>query len=53
MVISLCQMISMLVVHHAFKIDVLKMEEAFQINYWEGDKVFYVSPFNWKGEEDF
>jgi hypothetical protein len=40
MVIPLCQMISMLVVHHAFKIDVLKMEEAFHIAIGRGTKFF-------------
>jgi hypothetical protein len=44
--IPLCKMISILVVHHALKIDVLKMEQAFQTNDREGDKVFYVSPLN-------
>lgn len=51
--IPLCWMISMLIVHHALKIDVLKMEHAFQTRYHEGEKVFYVSPLNWKGEEEF
>jgi hypothetical protein len=46
-------MISMHVVCLALKIDVLKMEQAFQIGYNEGDKIFYVSPLNWKGEEQF
>ncbi len=47
------QMISMHVVHPAFNIDVLKLEHAFQIGYCKGDKVFYVSPLNWKGKEEF
>ncbi len=51
--IPLCQMISMLVVCHALKIDVLKMEQAFQIGYCEGEKVFYVFPLSWEGEEEF
>ncbi len=46
-------MISMLVVHPALKIDVLKMEHAFHTSYCEGDKVFYISPLNWKGHEEF
>jgi len=44
-------MISMHVVCFALKIDVLKMEQTFQIGYYKGDKVFYVSPLKWKGEE--
>jgi hypothetical protein len=51
--IPLCWMISMSAFHLALKIDVLKMEQAFQTNYWEEDKVFYVSSFNCKGEEEF
>jgi hypothetical protein len=51
--IPLCRMISMPIVHLAFKIDVLKMEQAFQIGYREGDKVFCISPLNWKGKEEF
>jgi len=35
----------------ALMIDVLKMEQAFQTGYYKGDKVFYVSFFNWKGKE--
>ncbi len=46
-------MICMLFVGLALKIDVLKMEQAFQTRYHKGDKVFYVSPLNWKGEEEF
>jgi len=44
--IPLCCMISMLVVKPALKINVLKMEQMFQMGYWNGDKVFYVSPTN-------
>ncbi len=47
--IPLCRMISMPIVHPTPKIDVLKMEHAFQIGYCEGEKVFYVYPLNWKG----
>jgi hypothetical protein len=46
-------MISMPIEHLAFKINVLKMEQIFQIGYYEGDKTFYVFPLNWKGEEVF
>jgi hypothetical protein len=46
-------MIFMFVVNHAIKIDVLKMEQAFQTGYQKGDKVLYVSPINWKGVEEF
>jgi hypothetical protein len=46
-------MISMPIVCLAFKIDVLKMEQAFQIGYHEGDKVFYISPLNCNGKEEF
>ncbi len=51
--IPLCKMISMLIVGHALKIDVWKMEQTFQTRYHKGDKVFYVSPLNWRGEEEF
>jgi hypothetical protein len=51
--IPLFQMISMPIVHPTLKIDVLKMEHAFQTGCCEGEKVFYVSPLNWKGEEEF
>ncbi len=44
--IPLCKMISMRVMCHAFKIGVLKMEEAFQTRYREGDKVFLIFPLN-------
>jgi hypothetical protein len=46
-------MISMPIVHLALKINDLKMEDAFQIGNLEGNKVFYVSPLNWRGEEFF
>ncbi len=45
----LYKMISMPIVRPTLKIDVLKMEQAFHFGYWEGDKVFYVSPLEWKG----
>lgn len=41
------------VICHAFNIDVLKMEQAFHMGYWEGDKVFYVFPLNQKGKQEF
>ncbi len=42
MVVPLCRMVPMLVVKHVFKIDILKMEQAFHMGYREGDKVFYL-----------
>jgi hypothetical protein len=51
--IPLCRMISMPIVCLAFKIDVLKMEQAFQTGYREGDKAFYISPLNCKRKEEF
>jgi hypothetical protein len=46
-------MISMPILCPTLKIDVLKMEHAFQTRYYEGYKVFYVYLVNWKGEEEF
>jgi hypothetical protein len=46
-------MISMPIVKPTLKINVLKLEQAFQMGYRESDKVFYVSPMNWQGEEEF
>jgi hypothetical protein len=51
--ILLYRMISMLVVRSTFKIDVFKMEHAFQMGYQKGDKIFHFSPTNWQGEEAF
>jgi len=34
------------IVRPALKINVLKMEQAFQMGYQEGNKVFYVFPKN-------
>ncbi len=51
--IPLCRMISIPIVRPTLKINVLKMEQAFQMGYGEGDKVFYVYPTNWQGEEAF
>lgn len=42
----------MFVVDHVIKIDVLKIEQAFQTKYHKGDKVLYVYPINWKGVEE-
>ncbi len=53
MVFPLYRMISMPVVHPIFKINILKMEQAFQTGYQEGDKMFYVSLFFSKGQEEF
>ncbi len=53
MIIPLCWMISMSIVRPALKFKVFKMEQAFQTRYQDGDKVFYVSPLNWKGQEEF
>ncbi len=47
--IPLCQMIPMLVVRLALKIDILKMKQAFHDGYKEGNKVFFVSSTNWQG----
>jgi hypothetical protein len=44
--ITLCRMISMPIVRPTLKINVLKMEQVFQMGYREGDKVFYVPPTN-------
>lgn len=50
--ILLCQMMLMHVVHLVFKIDILKMEHAFQMGCREGDNVFYLFLTTWRGEED-
>lgn len=39
-------MILMFKICPTLKINVLKMEQAFDFRYQEGDKVFYVSPLN-------
>jgi len=51
--IPLYRMISMPVVRPSLKIDVFKMEHAFQMDYQKGDNFFYVFPTNWQGEEAF
>jgi len=43
MVVPLCRMVPMLIVRLAFKIVLLKMEQAFHMENREGDKVFYLS----------
>ncbi len=45
--IMLCQLISMPIVWPTFLIDVLKMEQMFQMGYKEGKKVIFVSLTNW------
>jgi hypothetical protein len=40
MAIPLCRVISMLVICPTLKINIVKMEQAFQTSYQEGDKVF-------------
>ncbi len=50
--ILLCHMMLMHVVRLVFKIDILKMEHAFQMGCREGDKVFYLFFTTWRGKED-
>jgi hypothetical protein len=45
--ISFCWMVVMPIVCLALKIDVMKMEQAFQTGYKEGERAFYISPQNW------
>ncbi len=51
MVVPLCKMVPMLTVRLIFKINILKMEQAFHMGYKEGDKVFYLSLMSQKDEE--
>ncbi len=51
MAIPLCRMVPMAVVRPTFKIDILKLEQAFHMGYKERDKVFYLSLMSWKGKE--
>jgi hypothetical protein len=44
--VPLCMMVPMPIVRHAFKINILKMEQTFHMGYKEGDKVSYLSPTN-------
>jgi hypothetical protein len=46
-------MISMPIMHLALKINDLKMEHVIHIGNLEGNKLFYVSLLNWRGEEEF
>jgi hypothetical protein len=41
------------IVHLVLKINVLKMEQAFQVCHMKGEKTFYVSLQNWQGEIKF
>lgn len=50
--IPLCCMVPVPIVCSTFKIDILKMENVFQMGYKEGDKIFYLSLTNWKGKEN-
>ncbi len=49
--ILLCQMILMPIVRTTLKIDVLKMEQAFQMGYMEGEKAFSILHTNWQGQK--
>jgi hypothetical protein len=42
MAIPLCKMVPMPIVRLAFKIDILKMKQAFHMGYKEREKVFYL-----------
>jgi hypothetical protein len=44
--IPLYRMISMPIVRPTLKIDVIEMEQTFQMGYQEGDNFFYVFPTN-------
>ncbi len=46
MVVPLCRMVPMSAMRPTFKINILKMEQAFHMGYKEGDKVYYLSPTN-------
>jgi hypothetical protein len=43
-------MVPMPIVKPIHNIDILKMEQTFHMGYKEGNKVFYLSLTNWKGE---
>jgi hypothetical protein len=47
--IPLCHMISMPVVRPTFKIDVFKMEHAFQMGYQKSNKISMILPQTTKG----
>jgi hypothetical protein len=44
--VPLCKMVPMPIIKHAFKINILKMEQAFHMRYKEGDKVFQLFSMN-------
>ncbi len=44
--IMFCRLLLIHVVYPAFKTNVLKMEQAFQVGYQKGEKALYVSPTN-------
>jgi hypothetical protein len=44
--IPLCRLMAMPIVRFVLKIHVLKMEQAFQMGYMQGEKMFFVSPTN-------
>jgi hypothetical protein len=46
-------MVAMPIVRLVLKINVMKMEQAFQMGYREGENTFYVSPQNWQGKTKF
>ncbi len=48
--IPFCWMVVMPIIHPTLKNNVMKMEQAFQMGYREGERAFYVSPQNWQGE---
>ncbi len=49
--IPLCKLIAMPIVRLALKIDLLKMEQDFWMGYRNREKMFFVPPTNWQGEE--
>jgi hypothetical protein len=46
-------MVVMPIIRLVLKTNVMKMEQAFQMGYREGEKTFYVSPQNWQGKTKF
>lgn len=45
-------MILMPTVQPTFKIDVLKMEQTFQMGYMEGEKAFFILHTDWWGQKE-
>jgi hypothetical protein len=45
--IPFCRMVIMPIICLALKMDVMKMEQVFQMGCKEGERVFYISPQNW------